>query len=159
MAGKEVAIFAAGCFWGVEERFRQLPGVLKTEAGYCGGITEKPTYKQVCTGATGHAESVRVEFDPKKVSYNGLLKVFWESHNPTTKNRQGWDIGAQYRSAIFFTSSRQEKEARASLAALGESSKWRGKIVTEILPAGKFWPAEEYHQKYLMKKGRQSCHV
>ena len=155
----EVATFAAGCFWGVEERFRCLPGVVRTTAGYTGGKTEAPTYEQVCTSLTGHAEAVQVEFDPKKTSYRALLEIFWANHNPTTPNRQGWDIGTQYRSAIFFHSKAQERSARASLAALGKSGKWRGKIVTQIVPAGMFWPAEEYHQKYLFKKGQPSCHV
>jgi len=155
----EVATFAAGCFWGVEERFRCLPGVVKTTVGYTGGKKDNPTYEQVCTHLTGHAEAVQVEFDPKKTSYRALLDVFWSSHNPTTLNRQGWDIGTQYRSAIFFHSKTQEKAARTSLAALEKSGKWGGKIVTQIVHAEMFWPAEEYHQKYLMKKGQPSCHI
>jgi len=153
-----LATFAAGCFWGVEERFRCLPGVIATKAGYTGGKSENPTYEQVCTNLTGHAEAVKIKFDPKKIPYNELLGVFWGSHNPTTKNRQGFDIGTQYRSAIFFHSKEQEKIARQSLAALEASGKWRN-IVTEIVPAARFWPAEEYHQKYLMKKGKASCHL
>lgn len=155
----EKAAFAAGCFWGVEELFRQLPGVKSTRVGYTGGNMEKPTYTQVCTSLTGHAESLEIAFDPKKVSYSKLLEVFWGSHNPTTMNRQGLDIGTQYRSAIFFHSKAQEKAATASKEALEKSGKWKGGIVTQIVPAGKFWEAEEYHQKYLMKKGEKSCHV
>jgi len=155
----EVATFAAGCFWGVEERFRCLPGVVKTTVGYIGGKKENPTYEQVCASLTGHAEAVQIEFDPKKTGYRALLGVFWSSHNPTTPNRQGWDIGTQYRSAIFFHSKAQEKAARESLVALDRSGKWTGRVVTQIVPAGMFWPAEEYHQKYLFKKGQPSCHV
>jgi len=175
----EIATFAAGCFWGVEERFRCLPGVVKTTVGYIGGKKENPTYEQVCTHLTGHAEAVQIEFDPKKTSYRALLDIFWSSHNPTTLNRQGWDIGTQYRSAIFFHSKAQEKAARETLSALEKSGKWsgkvagnffssamsagelhyKGKIVTQIVPAEMFWPAEEYHQHYLFKKGQPSCYI
>ena len=154
----EVATFAAGCFWGVEERFRCLPGVVKTTVGYIGGKAENPAYEQVCANLTGHAEAVQVEFDPEKTSYRKLLDIFWSSHNPTTPNRQGPDIGTQYRSAIFFHSKAQEKAAKESLAALEKSGKWK-RVVTRIAPAGMFWPAEEYHQKYLFKKGQPSCHM
>jgi peptide-methionine (S)-S-oxide reductase len=155
----EVATFAAGCFWGVEERFRCLPGVAKTTVGYTGGKKDDPTYEQVCTNLTGHAEAVQIEFDPKKTSYRALLDVFWSSHNPTTMNRQGWDIGTQYRSAIFFHTKAQEKAARESLAELEKSGKWKGRVVTQLVPAEMFWPAEEYHQQYLFKKGQPSCHI
>ncbi|VVC01187.1 Peptide methionine sulfoxide reductase MsrA [uncultured archaeon] len=153
------AVFAAGCFWGVEELFRALPGVKSTLVGYAGGKTANPTYEQVCTGTTGHAEAVQIEYDPKKVSYGKLLSIFWENHDPTTKNRQGWDIGTQYRSVIFFRGKEQEKLARKSIAEMEKSGRFRGrKIATEIVPAGEFWKAEEYHQKYLMKRGEASCH-
>ena len=155
----ETATFAAGCFWGVEEGFRRLPGVVKTEAGYSGGSAQAPTYEEVCSGSTGHAESVRVEFDPKKTSYKKLLEAYFGMHDPTSRNRQGLDIGAQYRSAIFYSSKEQEKEAREAIAALGKSGKYWLPIVTEVAPAGKFWRAEEYHQKYLMKRGVASCHI
>jgi peptide-methionine (S)-S-oxide reductase len=156
----EKATFAAGCFWGVEELFRTLPGVKSTVVGYTGGRAANPTYEQVCTGTTGHAEAVQVKYDPKKVSYGKLLNIFWENHDPTTKNRQGWDIGEQYRSVIFVHTKEQERLARESIAEMEKSGRFRGrKIVTEIVPAGEFWKAEEYHQKYLVKKGEASCHV
>lgn len=159
MAKTEKATFAAGCFWGVEEEFRKLAGVVSTAVGYAGGKTEKPTYEEVCTDRTGHAEAVEVEFDPKMISYGQLLDVFWNNHNPTTKDRQGPDVGAQYRSAIFFHGKKQEASAKESMERLAKSGKWRAPIVTQIVPAGKFWRAEEYHQKYLMKQGRESCHI
>ncbi|MFA5929865.1 MAG: peptide-methionine (S)-S-oxide reductase MsrA [Candidatus Micrarchaeia archaeon] len=155
----QVAIFAAGCFWGVEEAFQKLPGVHDTEAGYTGGSKEEPTYEDVCGGKTGHAESVRVEFDPKKITYADLLGKFFAMHDPTSKNRQGLDIGAQYRSAIFFQGKEQEREARRAIAALSKSGKYRLPIVTEVLPAQEFWPAEEYHQKYLQKRSQAVCKV
>ena len=151
------ATFAAGCFWGVEAAFRALPGVVATTVGYTGGHADNPTYEQVCSHTTGHAEAVEVEFDPDQVSYDELLRTFWENHNPTQKNRQGWDIGDQYRTSIFFHSPEQEAAARASLAQEQES--YRKPIVTEILPAPKFWPAEDYHQQYLEKRGQASCAV
>jgi len=157
MAKTSLATFAAGCFWGVEERFRCLPGVVKTEVGYTGGSARKPNYGLVCTDLTGHAEAVRVEFDPKKISYGKLLDVFWASHDPTALNRQGFDVGTQYRSAIFFHGKAQEKEARESLAELEESGVMKGRIVTQIAPAAKFWKAEGYHQKYLAKIGKEDC--
>lgn len=155
----EKATFAAGCFWGVEETFRQIPGVLETMVGYLGGHTANPTYKDVCTDETGHAEVVQVTFDPSKVSYEKLLEVFWSTHDPTTLNRQGPDIGTQYRSAIFFHSPEQERRARASKEKMEASGKFRREIVTEITPASTFYPAEEYHQKYLAKRGLSHCHI
>jgi peptide-methionine (S)-S-oxide reductase len=153
-----VATFAAGCFWGVEARFRQVPGVVDTMVGYTGGHKEEPTYKQVCTGTTGHAEAVQVTYDPGKVTYDALLEVFWNAHDPTTANRQGPDVGSQYRSAIFYHTPEQEAAARKSKAALQASGRWGEKpIVTQVEPAGPFWRAEEYHQRYLEKKGRASC--
>jgi peptide-methionine (S)-S-oxide reductase len=154
----ETATFAAGCFWGVETAFRQLPGVVATRVGYTGGTTANPTYKQVCTGRTGHAEAVEVTFDPERVSYDELLEVFWAEHNPTTKNRQGFDIGSQYRSAIYVHSPGQEATARSSKDAIQERLRWPWQqVVTEIEAASEFWPAEEYHQRYLEKMGRASC--
>ena len=150
----ENAKFGAGCFWHVEAEFGKINGV-KTAVGYMGGETKSPTYKDVCTGRTGHAEVVQVEYDPKKVSYENLLEVFWNIHDPTALNRQGLDVGTQYRSVIFFHS---EKQKAAALKSLGkEQKKYSRKIVTEIQPAGKFWKAEEYHQKYLEKHGLNKC--
>ncbi len=154
----DVAVFAAGCFWGVEEAFRSLPGVLKTRVGYTGGRKDHPTYHEVCEGDTGHAEALEIEFNPEEISYSDLLDVFWANHNPTTLNRQGPDVGVQYRSAIFFKNPQQESEARQSKDAHNKSPRYKGAIVTEITPAAFFWPAEEYHQKYLMKRGADSCH-
>lgn len=151
----EKATFAAGCFWGVEAAFRQVPGVVGTRVGYTGGTTENPDYKLVCSGTTGHAEAVEVEYDPERVSYEELLDIFWANHNPTTRNRQGWDIGSQYRSAVYFHSSEQEEAVRASRDRVQEGL--RKEIVTEIEPAGTFWRAEEYHQQYFEKSGRSSC--
>lgn len=153
----EKATFAAGCFWGVEATFRATPGVSGTRVGYIGGEVEKPTYKQVCTDRTGHAEAVEVTFDPAKVSYDALLKIFWANHDPTTLNRQGPDWGSQYRSAIFFHSPEQEQIARASIAEAQKSCK--RPIVTQIVPAPEFWEAEDYHQQYLEKRGMASCHI
>jgi peptide-methionine (S)-S-oxide reductase len=153
-----VATFAAGCFWGVEAKFRQVPGVVDAMVGYTGGHTEHPTYKQVCTGTTGHAEAVQVTYDPAKVTYEALLEVFWNIHNPTTANRQGPDVGSQYRSAIFYHAQEQEAAARKSKAALQVSGRWGERtVVTQIEPAGPFWRAEEYHQRYLEKKGLGTC--
>ena len=151
------ATFAAGCFWGVEETFRQAKGVHSTRVGYSGGTLPHPTYQDVCTDRTGHAEAVEVEFDPAEVSYRDLLRVFWEMHDPTTLNRQGPDTGSQYRSAIFFHTPEQEAVARASKEELERSGRQRRPIVTEILPAAEFWPAEEYHQCYLAKRGQAHC--
>jgi peptide methionine sulfoxide reductase msrA/msrB len=159
-AGKtETAIFAAGCFWGVEEYFSRVKGVIKSESGYTGGTRKNPTYEEVCTGKTGHAEAVRVTFDPKVVSYEKLLKHFWELHDPTSLNKQGNDVGTQYRSAIFYTSPKQEKAAKESLEKLAKSGKYSRKIVTEILPAKEFYLAEEYHQDYLKKNPHGYCHI
>ncbi len=153
------ATFAAGCFWGVEDAFRQLKGVISTTVGYTGGTKVNPTYKDVCSGTTGHAEAIDVEFDPDQVSYLELLATFWKSHDPTTMNRQGPDIGTQYRSAIFFHDPEQEKEARDSKAILEQQGVFRRPIVTQILPAGPFYRAEDYHQQYFEKQGIRSCHM
>jgi len=153
------AIFAAGCLWGVEATFRQLPGVISTRVGYTGGDYRNPTYKDVCTDRTGHAEAVEVEYDPTKLSFEQLLETFWENHDPTQLNRQGPDWGTQYRSAIFFTSTEQEAEAKASKAALEKSHRFNKPIVTQIVPASTFYQAEDYHQQYLEKKGLASCHI
>jgi peptide-methionine (S)-S-oxide reductase len=151
----EKATFAAGCFWGVEADFRKLEGVIATLVGYTGGVTHEPTYKEVCSGRTGHAEAVEVEFDPSVVSYDDLLDVFWNIHDPTTPNRQGWDVGTQYRSAVFVHDEAQRESAEASRDR--EQERRRRAIVTEITDASTFWPAEDYHQRYLEKKGRASC--
>jgi peptide-methionine (S)-S-oxide reductase len=153
------AYFAAGCFWGVEAAFRQVPGVTATAVGYMGGHTEQPTYRQVCSHTTGHAEVVEVEYDPEQVSYDDLLDVFWENHDPTQLNRQGPDIGDQYRTEIFFVTPEQEQTARASKERLEQSGRYRRPIVTQITPAPTFWKAEDYHQQYLEKRGMASCHV
>lgn len=154
-----LATFGAGCFWGVEETFRKLPGVIETSVGYMGGQTEQSTYEQVCSDRTGHAEVLQLTYDPDKVSYEELLKVFWNSHNPTTLNRQGPDVGTQYRSAIFYHTPEQKEIAEKSKEELGESGKWKAPIVTEITEAKNFWKAEDYHQKYLMKRGEDVCHI
>jgi peptide-methionine (S)-S-oxide reductase len=155
----EKATFGAGCFWGVEAAFRQVEGVTGTEVGYSGGGFPNPTYQDVCSGRTGHAEVVQVTFDPARVSFEELLDVFWRIHDPTTRNRQGPDVGAQYRSAIFFHGAGQEAAARASKARLDASGRFRRPIVTEITPASAFYRAEDYHQQYLEKRGLASCHV
>jgi peptide-methionine (S)-S-oxide reductase len=155
----ETATFGAGCFWGVEAAFRQVPGVVATAVGYLGGTLVNPTYHDVCTDRTGHAEVVQVEFDPSKVTFDQLLDVFWANHDPTTLNRQGPDHGSQYRSAIFFHSPEQEKAAEASKERIGKSGKFRRPIVTEITPASTFYKAEDYHQQYLEKRGLASCHI
>jgi len=155
----EKAIFAAGCFWGVEAAFRQVPGVVEALSGYTGGTTAHPTYKEVCSDRTGHAEAVEVEFDPARVSYGELLRVFWENHDPTTKNRQGPDVGSQYRSAIFYLTPEQRVAAQASKQELEASGKLGRTIVTEIVAAGPFYRAEEYHQRYLEKHGQAACHI
>lgn len=152
------ATFAAGCFWGVEATFRQIPGVSSTRVGYTGGQSENPTYKDVCTDHTGHAEAVEVEYDAAKVSYGDLLNIFWENHDPTQLNRQGPDFGTQYRSAIFYHSPEQEQAARESKAKLEKSGTYRRPIVTQIVPAVTFYEAEDYHQQYLEKRGL-GCHI
>jgi len=148
----EKATFGAGCFWGPEELFRKLDGVTATSVGYMGGSLENPTYEEVCTGRTGHAEVVDVEFDPSRIAYEELLEVFWACHDPTTLNRQGPDIGTQYRSVLFFYSPEQEAAARASKQKLERSGRYRRKIVTEITPASTYYRAEEYHQRYVEKR-------
>lgn len=153
------ATFAAGCFWGVEATFRQIPGVTSTRVGYTGGNLQNPTYKDVCTDRTGHAEAVEVDYDPGKVSYEQLLSVFWENHDPTQLNRQGPDFGTQYRSAIFFHSPEQEREAHLSKDKLQNSGAFSRPIVTQIVPATTFYEAEDYHQQYLEKRGLASCHI
>jgi peptide-methionine (S)-S-oxide reductase len=160
-AGEEVtmkkATFAAGCFWGIESAFRAVDGVTSTQVGYTGGETENPNYREVCTNLTGHAEAVEVTYDPRRVTYEDLLAVFWKIHDPTQHNRQGPDVGSQYRSAIFFHDAGQEEAARASRDVLEKSGKLKGRIATEIVPAGTFYRAEEYHQRYLEKRGLGTC--
>jgi peptide-methionine (S)-S-oxide reductase len=153
----EKATFAAGCFWGVEAAFRQIPGVVATRVGYTGGHTDDPTYERVCSHTTGHAEAVEVTFDPERVSYEQLLDVFWTNHNPTTKNRQGLDIGDQYRSAVFFHSPEQQEAAERTKEAVQAKLHWPKKVATEIVPAPEFHEAEDYHQQYHEKRGRSSC--
>ena len=153
-----IATFAAGCFWGIEAQFRQIEGVISTRVGYMGGTTEDPTYKDVCTGTTGHAEVIEITFDSNAVSYNHLLNLFWKMHTPTTLNRQGPDIGTQYRSAVFYHDEQQKVIATVLKQALDENHAYSSPIVTEITLAETFWPAEEYHQCYLEKKGLGSCH-
>jgi peptide-methionine (S)-S-oxide reductase len=155
----EKATFGAGCFWGVEAAFRSVQGVTATRVGYLGGTLANPTYKDVCSGTTGHAEVVEVTYDPEKISYETLLKVFWENHDPTQLNRQGPDHGVQYRSAIFYHTPEQEAAARASKKALDDAHRYRRPIVTEITPASTFWEAEDYHQQFLEKRGLASCHI
>jgi peptide-methionine (S)-S-oxide reductase len=156
---QELATFGAGCFWGVEAAFRKVPGVLDVAVGYAGGHTQHPSYREVCTDTTGHAEVVQVTFDPEKVSYDQLLNVFWTIHDPTQVNRQGPDYGRQYRTAIFFHSPEQEASAKKSKQSLEASGKLHRPIATEITPAGPFWRAEEYHQRYLEKRGAARCHI
>jgi peptide-methionine (S)-S-oxide reductase len=158
-AMEEKATFGAGCFWGVESFFRQVPGVIDAVSGYAGGKVDNPTYKQVCTDLTGHAEVVEVTFDPAKVGYDKLVDVFFMNHNPTQLNRQGPDVGTQYRSVIFYHSPEQKRIAEEKKAALEKSGKWKKPIVTSIEPAPKFWRAEEYHQRYFEKNNLPSCHV
>ena len=155
----EKATFAAGCFWGVEAAFRQVPGVVATTVGYTGGQTPDPTYKEVCTDRTGHAEAVQVEFDPARVSYEQLLGVFWNESDPTQVNRQGPDVGTQYRTAIFVHSREQREAAERSRRALEESGRYRKPVATEITQAPEFFPAEEYHQRYLEKRGLATCKI
>lgn len=152
----KIATFAAGCFWGVEEAFISSNKVISTRVGYTGGKTVNPTYKQVCNGDTGHAEAVEVTFDPIKANFQEMLEIFWRIHDPTTLNRQKWDIGEQYRSAIFYHDNEQESLAKQSVPA--EQTKYKYPIVTQILPATEFYPAEEYHQQYIRKTGKNVCH-
>ncbi len=152
----ETAGFAAGCFWGVEAAFRQVKGVVSTTVGYAGGSFKDPTYEDICSGKTGHAEAVEVEYDPSHISYEDLLTVFWETHDPTTLNRQGPDIGAQYRSAIFYHTPEQKAAAVASKEKLQRSGRYKNPVVTEITPAAQFYPAEAYHQQYIEKRERAS---
>lgn len=155
----EEAIFGAGCFWGVQDYFDQVPGVVETEVGYTGGHADNPTYEQVCAHRTGHAEATRVVFDPAKVSYETLLKHFFQMHDPTQLNRQGPDIGDNYRSAIFYLDEGQKAAAQAMIERLDKSRKYQRPIVTRLEPAARFWPAEDYHQKYSQKTGIGACHV
>jgi len=152
-----ITTFGAGCFWGVEAAFRQIQGVTATTVGYLGGTIENPTYQDVCTGSTGHAEVVQVEYDPSQIAYEDLLEVFWKCHDPTTLNRQGPDVGAQYRSAVFFHT--PEQEAAAKVSKEKAQDRFKRPIVTEITPASTFYRAEEYHQQYLEKRGQASCHL
>ena len=156
-SGLEIATFAAGCFWGVEDAFMKTKGVKSTRVGYTGGKLTNPTYEDVCTDKTGHAEAIQIKYDPKEISYKELLELFWSIHNPTTKNRQGPDIGTQYRSSIFYHTSEQEKIAKKVRQEL-DNSRFQNKIVTEIVAASTFYPAEEYHQKYYQKIGGGSCY-
>jgi peptide-methionine (S)-S-oxide reductase len=153
----EKATFGGGCFWGVEVAFRNVPGVVDTAVGYEGGTTEEPSYEDVCTDRTGHAEVVQVEYDPDGVSYEELLDTFWDVHDPTQMNRQGPDVGSQYRSVVFFHSPEQQEQALASKARIQAQSD--RPVVTEIVPAEPFWPAEDYHQQYLVKRGLASCRI
>ncbi|NIQ39764.1 MAG: peptide-methionine (S)-S-oxide reductase MsrA [Proteobacteria bacterium] len=153
------ATFGAGCFWGIEAAFRRVSGVVSTSVGYMGGTLENPTYKDVCSDRTGHAEVVEVLYDPARVSYDDLLKVFWENHDPTTLNRQGPDVGTQYRSAIFYHNDEQRVSAQSSKDRLQESGRFNSEIVTEITPASQFYRAEEYHQQYLEKRGLATCTI
>ena len=155
----QTATFGAGCFWGVEAEFRQVKGVIDTAVGYMGGTLKNPSYQDVCTDRTGHAEVVQVQYDPEQVSFEDLLRVFWENHDPTTRNRQGPDVGSQYRSVIFYHSPEQEASALKSKEELDRSGHYKRPMVTEIVPAPEFWPAEEYHQRYLEKRGLAHCHL
>jgi peptide-methionine (S)-S-oxide reductase len=160
METPQTAIFAMGCFWQPDEYFRKLKGVLSTEVGYIGGKAPKPSYERVCTGVSGHAEAVRIQFDPAETSYQALLKEFWENHDPTTLNRQGPDHGEQYRSAIFCTNESQLAEAKSSRDAVAREGLWGPDPITTVIQAApEFWPAEDYHQKYLMKRGVTQCHL
>ena len=154
----ETATFGMGCFWGPDEMFRKTPGVVETAVGYAGGSKANPTYHDVCNETTGHAEVVQVKFDPAKISFEKLLEIFWKSHNPTTPNRQGPDVGSQYRSAIFFHTPEQEKAAKESVKQASLIGGWKNPVVTQIVQAQEFWKAEDYHQKYLMKRGLNVCH-
>jgi len=155
----ELATFGAGCFWGVEARFRGLPGVNDAISGYMGGDTSRPTYEAICTGTTGHAEVVQVQFDAAQLDYETLLELFFALHNPTTLNRQGPDIGSQYRSVIFFHSDAQQQAASRAIEKVNQSGRWPQAVVTQLEPAPPFWPAEEYHQRYLEKNGLGHCSI
>ena len=155
----EKATFGAGCFWGVEEAFRHVKGVVSTQVGFSGGYVENPSYKDVCTGNTGHAEVVQLEYDPAEVSYHDLLSVFWNIHDPTTPNRQGPDVGEQYRSVVFYHTEEQRWVAAESKVELEKSGRFARPAVTAIEPAGPFYRAEEYHQRYLEKRGMKGCHI
>lgn len=155
----ETAIFGAGCFWGVEEAFRRVKGVVSTEVGYSGGFAKNPTYNEVCSGSTGHAEVVKVEYDPSEISYRDLLHVFWSIHDPTTPNRQGPDVGEQYRSAIFYANENQRQAAVESKDEIEKTGRFKNPVVTAIEPAGPFYRAEEYHQRYVEKHGMRGCHI
>jgi peptide-methionine (S)-S-oxide reductase len=154
-----IATFAAGCFWGVEARFSELPGVRSTQVGYTGGSAPHPTYEQVCSHRTGHAEAVRLEYDPSEITYEQLLDAFFAMHDPTTKDRQGPDVGSQYRSAVFYHSPEQEAAARDAMGRLQASGRYRRPIVTEVTAAPEWWPAEDYHQRYFEKHGRTGCAI
>lgn len=159
-SNREAATFAAGCFWGVESTFQRVPGVVSTKVGYTGGHRVNPTYKEVCTDRTGHAEAIEIQFDPSKVSYQQLLEVFFENHDPTTRNRQGPDVGSQYRSAVFFHNPEQEKLARAEIEKRNKSGDYVHRLVTQVVPSATFYAAEEYHQRYFEKQGvTWSCHT
>ncbi|MCB2099023.1 MAG: peptide-methionine (S)-S-oxide reductase MsrA [Parvularculaceae bacterium] len=159
MTDRDIAILAGGCFWGMEDLYRKLPGVIDTHVGYTGGDLDSPDYKQVKTGGTGHAESIRIVYDPSKTSYRTLLEFFFQIHDPTTSDRQGNDIGTQYRSAIFYLNEAQKTEANSVIAEIDASGRWPGKVVTDVVPAGKWWDAEEYHQDYLEKYPEgYTCH-
>ena len=155
----EKATFAAGCFWGVEAAFRKVPGVTETAVGYMGGEKDDPTYKEVCTDRTGHAEVVQVTYDPAKVDYQTLLNVFFDCHDPTQVNRQGPDVGTQYRTEIFFHNEQQQEQARQAHEKLSQSGRFSRPIATQISEAATFWRAEEYHQQYLEKRGLANCHI
>lgn len=157
MPTNKLATFAAGCFWGIEEAFRRSGLALSTRVGYCGGHRESPTYHDVCTGTTGHAESVEISYDPKNVTYKQLVDLFWSIHDPSQLNRQGPDVGSQYRSVIFYHDQEQKQIAQQSLSE--QQSKSQKKIVTDIIDAPRFWPAEEYHQQYIAKGGHSACHL
>lgn len=159
MSNAHTASFAAGCFWGVEARFREIDGVIDAVSGYMGGTTENPSYQDVCTGQTGHAETVQVEYDSEAVSYEALLDALFDMHNPTTLNRQGPDRGTQYRSVVFYHDEAQRRAARRKIDELDHSGRWREPIVTQVEPAGTFWRAEEYHQRYLEKNQGAHCSV
>lgn len=153
----ELADFGGGCFWGVEELFRTIPGVTKTTVGYEGGLVDNPTYEQVCSHTTGHAEVVQIQFDPTKVTYDKLLDAFFEHHDPTQLNKQGFDVGDNYRSVVFYHSDTQKEQAESKIAELAQSGKYKSPIVTQIVPAKTFWHAEDYHQKYLQKRNLGVC--